>query len=163
VLDACDRAVALDPASGDAADARGLARALAGDGDGAIADFEDVVARWQDDVTREFYLDERIRWLEALYDGTDPFDGATLQRLRNEFLISWPAVAAAGGALDLRATPDASAGVIGQTVPGAAIRITGRSADGAWLRARLSGIEGWLEAQSADLDQPVDNLPVVFE
>ncbi len=40
VLDACERAVELAPENGDYHDSRGLARALTGDYEGAIEDFE---------------------------------------------------------------------------------------------------------------------------
>ena len=80
VLDACETAVALVPDDIDVYDSRGLARALTGDIDGAIADLEYVIVQkgW-------FYASSRAPWLEALRGGEAPakiFDASILAKLR---------------------------------------------------------------------------------
>jgi tetratricopeptide (TPR) repeat protein len=77
VLDACERMVELTPHGG-ARDVRGLARALTGDGDGAVADFEAFVAWTQSDRDKEL----RQEWIEALRRGEDPFTPELLESLR---------------------------------------------------------------------------------
>ena len=83
VLDGCETAVKLAPDDGGLRDSRGLARALTGDVQGAIEDFEFALAqsRVPDFVT------SRTAWVSALREGQDPkliFDAATLEKLRNE-------------------------------------------------------------------------------
>jgi acetyl esterase/lipase len=88
VMDACDRAVALMPGHGRVHDGRGLARALTGDFQGAIADFE-VLVSWEvfgiqgypavSSATRQ----ERAEWIEALRAGRNPFTAEVLDALRN--------------------------------------------------------------------------------
>jgi len=77
VLDACERLVELTPAGG-ARDVRGLARALTGDVDGAVADFEAFVAWTESDRDRKV----RQEWIEALRRGENPFTPELLESLR---------------------------------------------------------------------------------
>lgn len=87
VIDACDRAVALLPGNGRVHDSRGLARALTGDVQGAITDFEALVS-WEafgiqggpavSSATRQ----QRTEWIEALRSGRDPFTPDVLEALR---------------------------------------------------------------------------------
>jgi hypothetical protein len=68
VVSACDRAVELAPDNADFKDSRGLVRALTGDTEGAIQDFEAFIASSSDAerVTR------RQAWIEALRAGQQP-------------------------------------------------------------------------------------------
>jgi len=83
VLPACERAVALDPGNGGIRDSRGLARALAGDVAGAIADFEAFI-RWAPDNQAADLVPIRTAWIETLRAGGNPFDGATILQLRQK-------------------------------------------------------------------------------
>lgn len=80
----CERAVAQGP-SGQAREGRGLAHALSGRDEKAIADFEAFLA-WVDaspkDSCRETYHQSRAGWIEELRSGEDPFDANTLRELR---------------------------------------------------------------------------------
>ena len=80
----CDRAVAHDP-SGQARGSRGLAYALTGRLEKAIAEFEAFLA-WVDtspkDSCRSHYRPSRMDWIEELRSGDSPFDSQTLRELR---------------------------------------------------------------------------------
>ena len=88
---ACDRAVELASESqkADFTDSRGLARALTGDRDGAIKDFETEVksVRAQPDLggNSEDVVRRREDWIAALKEGRDPFDKQLLNALRGEY------------------------------------------------------------------------------
>jgi WD40 domain-containing protein len=90
VLAACDKAVDwADPAVRDYyRDSRGLARALTGDKQGAIDDFESVVAHLNKEPGRggfsETFLRRREEWIDALRKGDDPFNSKLLEELRTE-------------------------------------------------------------------------------
>ncbi|HNB51166.1 MAG TPA: TIR domain-containing protein [Anaerolineales bacterium] len=81
---ACDRALELSPEDGDIRDSRGVSRALLGDFEGAIEDFEAFIAYAQEMVYPEDEIFMRQQWIEALQEGTNPFDEATLAMLRGE-------------------------------------------------------------------------------
>jgi WD40 repeat protein len=81
VLDACDKAVASDPNYAEIRDSRGLARALTGDFDGAIEDFQVFVDWW---ATNEEEKAQRQRWIEALRAGEIPFTPEVLEALQNK-------------------------------------------------------------------------------
>ena len=77
VLAACDQGVALAPGYPGLQNARGLARALTGDLDGARADFEARLdSSWI--ASREY----RREWIEALGRGENPFTPAVVEELR---------------------------------------------------------------------------------
>jgi WD40 repeat protein len=85
VLDACDAAVKLAPDSFDIHDSRGLARALTGDVQGAIEDFEFALERAKAARWDEEFIAPRTAWVKALREGKDPqviFDAVTLEGLR---------------------------------------------------------------------------------
>ena len=84
VFFACENAVALEPDNGDILDSRGLARALLGDFEGAIEDFEAFVAYAQEAGFPEEAIAMREAWIEALKAGNNPFDEAMLALLRGE-------------------------------------------------------------------------------
>lgn len=84
VLPACDHALEIMPGATYIADSRGLARALTGDTEGAIADFQTYL-----DWTQVYgYYDllgaKREAWIASLRAGENPFDEATLQALLEE-------------------------------------------------------------------------------
>jgi Tol biopolymer transport system component len=84
VLPVCERALEIMPGATYIVDSRGLARALTGDTEGAIADFQMYL-----DWTRIYgYYDllgfKREEWINRLQAGENPFDEATLQALREE-------------------------------------------------------------------------------
>ncbi|MCH2047616.1 MAG: tetratricopeptide repeat protein [Trichodesmium sp. ALOHA_ZT_67] len=78
VMFACEKAVALSPKDGDIIDSRGLARALTGDIEGAIADFQAYV----DWTSNEEKKAQRQEWIKALQAGENPFTDKLLKELR---------------------------------------------------------------------------------
>ncbi len=84
VLEACEKAVELAPDEGGYRDSRGVARALMGNFESAIEDFEFFIewARKRDNL--EEYITKRTAWIDELKAGQNPFDTATLEELRNE-------------------------------------------------------------------------------
>jgi tetratricopeptide (TPR) repeat protein len=84
VLESCERAVELAPDNGAIRDSRGLARALTGDYEGAIADFEFYVAWSKENSRYERFGFKREAWIAELQAGRNPFDEATLQELLKE-------------------------------------------------------------------------------
>jgi len=85
VLPACDYAVTSNPSKVDYRDSRGVARALAGDTRGAIADFRFVVqpANGYGNLSPK-QIQERRQWLQELEKGRNPFDAKTLAALQHE-------------------------------------------------------------------------------
>jgi tetratricopeptide (TPR) repeat protein len=80
VIDACEKAVALEPEDGRWRDSRGLARALSGNRAGAIEDFQAFVA-WSKD---EQYRGQRQRWINDLRAGKNPFTPEEIKVLLDE-------------------------------------------------------------------------------
>ena len=78
VLFACERAIELTPNHGGRRDSRGLVRALLGDREGAIEDFEFFV-KW---TGNERARAQREAWIETLRAGTNPFTSEVLAELR---------------------------------------------------------------------------------
>ncbi|NEQ36876.1 MAG: hypothetical protein F6K40_11540 [Okeania sp. SIO3I5] len=79
VMFACEKAVALSPKDGGIIDSRGLARALTGDIEGALADFQ-VFVEWTDDEENKA---KRQQWIKALQAGENPFTDEVLKELRD--------------------------------------------------------------------------------
>ena len=79
VMFACEKAVELAPENGNIRNSRGLARALTGDIDGAIQDFEAFV-EW---TNNEEYKAQRKGWIDSLKKGKNPFTDEVLEGLRN--------------------------------------------------------------------------------
>ncbi|MBC1242195.1 ribosome assembly protein 4, partial [Nostoc sp. 2RC] len=79
VLPACEKAVALAPEDGNIRDNRGLARALTGNTQGAIEDFEAYIAQTQNKDSKA----QRQRWVKDLRAGKNPFTDVELEKLRN--------------------------------------------------------------------------------
>ncbi|OAB60045.1 hypothetical protein AY600_15540 [Phormidium willei BDU 130791] len=77
VLEACERAVELAPDNVEIRDSRGLARALVGDFEGAIADFR-VFVEQTDHEGRRF---QRQNWIEMLQADENPFTPSVLRML----------------------------------------------------------------------------------
>ncbi len=79
VMTACEQAVARAPAAhGFFRGAHGVARALTGDGEGAIADLEAYVAWTTSGRARR----QRREWIDALRAGENPFTPELLESLR---------------------------------------------------------------------------------
>ncbi|MFN6497512.1 MAG: eIF2A-related protein [Nostoc sp. DedQUE01] len=68
VMFACEKAVAFNSEYGSYRDSRGLARALTGNIQGAIEDFETYIAKTDDTQEKS----QRQRWVKALRAGKDP-------------------------------------------------------------------------------------------
>ncbi len=88
VLRACDLAVEVDPLPGRWRSRRGLARALAGDREGAIADFQAYIdwANTTHAVSKEALensIQSRQAWLDSLRAGKNPFTPEKIEELKN--------------------------------------------------------------------------------
>ncbi len=79
VMDACEKAVALAPKDGGIRDSRGLARALTGDIEGAIKDFQFFL-----DWTGGREKEKRQQWIDALRAGENPFTEEEIKSLFGE-------------------------------------------------------------------------------
>lgn len=79
-LYASDQAVARDPSRPETRDTRGVARALSGQLAGALEDFEAFVKTAEAGELKS----RRLRWIEALRKGQNPFTREELQALRQE-------------------------------------------------------------------------------
>ncbi len=82
----CERALSIDPDYHFVLDSRGVAHAMLGDYEQAIADFTKFLD-WLDTQpsdTYERYGPRRERWIESLSKGENPFDEAELLALRQE-------------------------------------------------------------------------------
>ncbi|MBO3461610.1 AAA-like domain-containing protein [Aetokthonos hydrillicola Thurmond2011] len=77
VIFACEKAVKLAPNDGAIRDSRGLARALTGDYQGAIADFEAYIAQTNDKDMKA----QRQGWVQDLRVGKNPFTKDVLKKL----------------------------------------------------------------------------------
>jgi WD40 repeat protein len=84
VLDICELAVQLDETNGGIRDSRGLARALSGDLRGAIEDFTYFIDWYSQYDPNSPKIALRLDWIRALEAGSNPFDAATLEALRQE-------------------------------------------------------------------------------
>lgn len=80
VLDGCDQAVELASDDGQIRDSRGVARALTGDYDGAIEDFEFFL----ESGVREELQAERKKWIAELKADRNPFNKKVLADLLND-------------------------------------------------------------------------------
>lgn len=78
VMPACEAAMRPDARNLGRLDSRALAKALAGDVDGAIDDFQFIV----DNVVEGEWKEQRAGWLRALQDGSNPFTEDVLADLR---------------------------------------------------------------------------------
>jgi tetratricopeptide (TPR) repeat protein len=81
-LPVCEQAVRLRPDAGAARDSRGLAKALTGDYEGAILDFQAFVDS-DDSKLIAGARPLREHWIEQLKEGENPFDAATLAAMSN--------------------------------------------------------------------------------
>ncbi len=80
VMAACESAVRLEPESESYRDSRGVARALTGNFQGAIEDFQYYIDHTDYEVDKA----QRQRWLEALNQGENPFTSDEINKLLNE-------------------------------------------------------------------------------
>jgi hypothetical protein len=84
MIDACGKAVSMEPENGGFRDSRGLARALTGDFKGAVDDFKYYVKWARENNRPENFIKKREDWIQKLEKGQNPFDQAELTALRNE-------------------------------------------------------------------------------
>ena len=77
VMFSCEKAVTLAPEDGGIRDSRGLARALTGNTQGAIEDFQAFVD-WTDNNKKRL---QRQRWIDALRAGENPFTEEEIKSL----------------------------------------------------------------------------------
>jgi tetratricopeptide (TPR) repeat protein len=86
VMKACEYAVALDPEQLGNVDTRGVARALAGNRKGAIADFQEFIDKWDGDGSPEGarIKEQRRGWIKALNKDENPFTRDVLMELRKQ-------------------------------------------------------------------------------
>jgi tetratricopeptide (TPR) repeat protein len=84
VMPACERAVELAPEEGWIVDSRGVARALTGDNQGAIEDFQFYIQWAQENDRTEEDIRQREEWIAELEAGRNPFDEELLIELREE-------------------------------------------------------------------------------
>ena len=84
VLDACEKAVKLDFENGSFRDSRGIARAMTGNLDGVVRDFEAYV-NWAPQHNRsQERIDRRKQWIEQLKNNENPFSPEDRDTLLNE-------------------------------------------------------------------------------
>jgi tetratricopeptide (TPR) repeat protein len=84
VLEACETAVVLEPEDGNIRDSRGLARALTGDVEGAIEDFQFFI-EWAPGHGHEVEaILRRENWISDMQAGIDPFTPEMLEMLKGE-------------------------------------------------------------------------------
>jgi tetratricopeptide (TPR) repeat protein len=69
VMFACERAVQLEPENWNIRESRGVARAMTGNINGAIEDFQEYIKKANDAMRKS----QRQRWVDALRAGEDPF------------------------------------------------------------------------------------------
>jgi tetratricopeptide (TPR) repeat protein len=79
VMFACEKAIALAPEDGYFNDGRGLARALTGDIQGAVADFKVFIELTSSNKEQKA---QRQEWIKALEQGNNPFTPEVLESLR---------------------------------------------------------------------------------
>jgi tetratricopeptide (TPR) repeat protein len=80
LIAACEKAVTFNPEREAFRDSRGITRALAGNIEGAIEDFQAYIA-WTDND--EWKL-QRQRWIDALKAGENPFTSEEIETLFNQ-------------------------------------------------------------------------------
>ena len=78
VMQACENAVTLAPRNGEFRDSRGIARALMGDKQGAIEDFQTYIKSTDSDEKKK----QRQSWIDALKAGKNPFTPVEIEKLK---------------------------------------------------------------------------------
>jgi len=84
VMFACDKAVAMSGNSGNIRDTRGVARALNGDIQGAMEDFEAYLGQTYPEQRLEQLKAKRRQWVAELRKGKNPFTPEEVEALKNE-------------------------------------------------------------------------------
>ena len=84
VMTACERSVALSGGRAWPRSSRGIARALTGDVDGAIEDFEAWATPAPNWIPGERRRVQRLEWIAVLRRGENPFTAELLQSLREQ-------------------------------------------------------------------------------
>ncbi|HLO89006.1 MAG TPA: CHAT domain-containing protein [Nostocaceae cyanobacterium] len=94
VINACEKAVEIEPENARFKDIRGIAKALTGDTGGAIKDFEAFI-KWidkelennplyDDEKVFKKLKDQRYYWIDSLRKGNNPFTVREVENLRSE-------------------------------------------------------------------------------
>jgi tetratricopeptide (TPR) repeat protein len=83
-LPLCEQAVAMDPLATYVHDSRGLARALTGNYQGAIEDFQFFVDEGPRQGQGQQYISKRQQWVVDLKAGKNPFTPELLEMLKHE-------------------------------------------------------------------------------
>ncbi|HAA29589.1 MAG TPA: hypothetical protein DCE56_20235 [Cyanobacteria bacterium UBA8553] len=78
-MQACENAVTLAPTNEEFRDSRGIARALTGDKQGAIEDFQAFLASTDLNEERK---KQRQGWIDALKAGKNPFTPEEIENLK---------------------------------------------------------------------------------
>jgi len=87
VMQACEKAVALEPKNGELRDSRGVARALTGDQQGAMDDFQAFI-EWDNMNLQQTYEDryekrkQREGWINTLKAGRNPCTQEEIEKLK---------------------------------------------------------------------------------
>lgn len=82
VMNACEKAVGLEPMNGGFRDSRGVARVLTGNTAGAIEDFQ-ALKKWTENAEVK---SRRQRWSDALRAGKNPFTAAEIESLLEQVI-----------------------------------------------------------------------------
>jgi regulator of sirC expression with transglutaminase-like and TPR domain len=77
-MQACENAVTLAPKNGRFRDSRGIARALMGNKQGAIEDFQAFIKSTDSDDEKK----QRLGWINALKAGKNPFTQEEIKKLK---------------------------------------------------------------------------------
>ena len=80
MMQACDKSLELEPDNGEFRDNRGVARALTGDTQGAIKDFQAFIKSTNVEPWRK----QRQGWIDDLKVGKNPFTKEVTERLLRE-------------------------------------------------------------------------------
>jgi regulator of sirC expression with transglutaminase-like and TPR domain len=78
-MKACENAVTLAPRNGRFRDSRGIARALTGNKQGAIEDFQAFIKSADSDEEEK---KQRLGWIDALKAGKNPFTPEQIEKLK---------------------------------------------------------------------------------
>ncbi len=77
-MQACEKAVTLAPKNEEFRDSRGIARALTGNKQGAIEDFQAFIKSADSDEGKK----QRQGWIDALKAGKNPFSQEVIEKLK---------------------------------------------------------------------------------
>lgn len=90
VMPACDYGVEIMPYAAASLDTRGLARALTGDVQGAITDFQYLVDFWENTFLQRALVKQRKEWIRVLKAGQNPFTEEVMKQFQEALLGNQP-------------------------------------------------------------------------